>query len=377
MAVSAAGIIFSSLNNSTLSRLTGDRTVAAIPFACRYRLIDFCLSNMVNANISNINIVANYNYRSLLEHIGSGKDWDLARRDGGINLISPYQTAVSATAQVFSTHMQALKSMKKEYIDRFKEEYVVLMDSDHVLNIDLNDVIKAHEQSGAAITFVTQPISAEYTSKTPRMMVSSNNGKITDIALSSSYTPNNPELVLNIFVMKTIQLCKLIEEAEAHSIDSLTSMLLENVKNSDYRTYSYTEYVASVSSFLDYYNCSMQLVKDETARTSLLGKKNAPIFTRVHNSSPTVHGSNAKVENSLIADECVIEGTVINSVVFRGVYVGKGTVIRDSVLFHGTYVGKNAELNCILTDKDVHITDGVKLSGNTNLPFYVQKARKV
>ena len=377
MAISAAGIIFSSLNNNTLSRLTSDRTVAAIPFACRYRLIDFCLSSMVNANISNINIVANYNYRSLLEHIGSGKDWDLARRDGGINLISPYQTAVSATAQVFSTHMQALKSMKKEYIDRFKEEYVVLMDSDHVLNIDLNDVIKAHEQSGASITFVTQPITAEYTSKTPRMMVSSNNGKITDIALGSSYTPSNPELVLNIFVMKTIQLCKLIEEAEAHSIDSLTSMLLDNAKTSDYRTYSYNEYVASVSSFLDYYNCSMQLVKDETARTSLLGKKNAPIFTRVHNSSPTVHGANAKIENSLIADECVIEGTVINSVVFRGVYVGKGTVIRDSVLFHGTYVGKNVELNCIVTDKDVHITDGVKLSGNTNLPFYVQKARKV
>ena len=80
MAINAAGIIFSSLNNNTLSRLTSDRTVAAIPFACRYRLVDFCLSSMVNANISNINVVANYNYRSLTEHIGSGKDWDLARR---------------------------------------------------------------------------------------------------------------------------------------------------------------------------------------------------------------------------------------------------------------------------------------------------------
>ena len=100
MAFSAVGIIFSSLNDGTLSRLTNDRTVAAIPFACRYRLVDFCLSNLVNANISNIHIVANYNYRSLIEHIGSGKDWDLARRTGGIKVISPFQTATSSSLKV-------------------------------------------------------------------------------------------------------------------------------------------------------------------------------------------------------------------------------------------------------------------------------------
>ena len=144
MAISAAGIIFSSLNKNTLSRLTADRTVAAIPFACRYRLVDFCLSNMVNANISNIFIVANYNYRSLLEHIGSGKDWDLARRDGGITVISPFQTSYATSyPQMFSTHMEALRNMK-EYISELKEDYVVLMDSDTVLNFDLANVIKTH-----------------------------------------------------------------------------------------------------------------------------------------------------------------------------------------------------------------------------------------
>ena len=129
MAISAAGIIFSSLNDNTLSRLTGDRTVAAIPFACRYRLVDFCLSNMVNANMTNISVVSNYNYRSLVEHIGSGKDWDLARRTGGIKLISPFQTAYASKVNMFSTHMEALMSMK-EYIQEYKEDYIVLMDSD-------------------------------------------------------------------------------------------------------------------------------------------------------------------------------------------------------------------------------------------------------
>ena len=141
MSITAAGIIFSSLNENNLSRLTSDRTVAAIPFACRYRLVDFCLSNLVNANISNINIVANYNYRSLIEHIGSGKDWDLARRAGGINIISPYQTAKSSSLKIFATHLEALKGIK-DYIDEFKEEFVILMDSDRVVNINLAKIIE-------------------------------------------------------------------------------------------------------------------------------------------------------------------------------------------------------------------------------------------
>ena len=377
MAISAAGIIFSNLNNNTLSRLTRERTVAAIPFACRYRLIDFCLSNLVNANISKIHVVANYNYRSLVEHIGSGKDWDLARRAGGVKVVSPFQTATSSSAKLFATHMEALKSMKVEYIDQFKEDYVVLMDCDHVLNIDIKDVIKTHEKTGANVTIVTNAIDASYTSKHPRMMVSSVAGKVTQIALNDVYDERHPELSLGIFVMKTNYLRILIEEAEAYNLNSLTQLLLKNCKSSNYRTYKYNGFFASVSSFLDYYKYSMELVNNESARASLLEKREAPIFTRVHNSAPTAHTKTAKVSNSMIADECVIEGTVINSVVFRGVKIEKGAVVKNSVLFHGTTVCKNASLNCIVTDKDVVVSQGVTLSGNENMPFYIQKGRKV
>ena len=376
MAISAAGIIFSSLNNNTLSRLTNDRTVAAIPFACRYRLIDFSLSNMVNANISNIYIVANYKYRSLLEHIGSGKDWDLARRESGITIVSPFLTASGSETKMFSTHMEALKSMK-EYINEIKEKYVVLMDSDVALTIDVADVIRSHEQTGGDVTIVTSDVAPDYTAKNPRIMIASVAGKVTQLAMNAAYDERHPELALGIFVMETLYLRKLIEEAEAYNLNSLTMLLLKNCKSSNYRTYKYTGFAASVSSFLDYYKYSMELATNEKARDSLLGKKEAPIFTRVHNSAPTKHSSTAKVENSLIADECVIEGTVINSVIFRDVKIEKGAVVKNCVLFHGSHVGKNANLNCIVADKDVYITDGVTLSGNDNLPFYVQKGRKI
>ena len=376
MAISAAGIIFSSLNTNTLSRLTSDRSVAAIPFGCRYRLVDFCLSNMVNANISNINIVANYNYRSLLEHIGSGKDWDLARRERSINIISPFQTATSSDVKIFSTHMEALKSMK-EYINEFKEDYVVMMDSDNVLNIDLQDVIRKHELSGAEITLVTKLIDQNASFKHPRMMISTDSDKIVGIAMSSTYNADYPWLSLGIFVVSTTHLRKIIEEADAYNLNSLSGLLLQDCKTSNFMAYKFDGYAASVSSFLDYYRCSIELATDPSARESLLMRKDAPIFTRVHNSAPVVYKSGATVKNSLIADECIIEGTVINSIVFRGVKIEKGAVVKNSILFRGTYVERDAELNCIVTDKDVHVTEGVKLSGNDNMPFYIQKGRKI
>ncbi len=374
---SAAGIIFSSLNNNTLSRLTGDRTVAAIPFACRYRLVDFGLSNMINANISNISIVANYNYRSLLEHIGSGKDWDLARRESGVNFVSPFQSAANASeAKMFSTHLEALKSMRA-YITEMKEDYVVLMDSDNVLNINLQDVIREHEKSGANVTIVTRTVDKNYSAKHPRMMISSVAGKVIDIAMSAVYNDTHPELALGIFVMSTLFLRRLIEEAIAYDLNSFTAFLLKNCKTQSYKAYRYDGYVATVSSFLDYYRCSMEIVGDPVARETLFEKKEAPIFTRVHNSAPTMYKAESRIENSMLADECVIEGTVINSVLFRGVRVEKGAVVKNSVLFRGTHVSKGATLNCIVADKDVYISENVNLSGNENMPFYIQKNRKI
>ena len=376
MASSAAGIIFSSLNNNTLSRLTSDRTVAAIPFACRYRLIDFALSNMVNANISNIYVVANYKYRSLLEHLGSGKDWDLARREGGITFVSPFQTSHKGDNKMFSTHMEALKSMR-EYIDEIKEEYVVLMDSDTALTIDVTDIIHSHEATGAAVTIVTSLVSEDYTAKTARPMIASVAGKVTQIAMSNAYDERHPDLALGIYVMKAEYLRRVIEEAEAYDLNSFTMFLLKNCKSSNYMTYRYNGFAASVSSFLDYYKYSMELVNNEKARESLLWKKEAPIFTRVHNSAPTKHAPTAIVENSMIADECNIEGTVKNSVIFRDVTIEKGAVVENCVLFHGTHVCKNAKLNCIVADKDVLVSEGVNLSGNHNMPFFIQKGRKI
>lgn len=372
-----SGIIFSSLNSNTHSRLTANRTVAAIPFACRYRLIDFCISNMVNADIYNISVVANYNYRSLLEHLGSGKDYDLARRSGGINFVSPFQyIGHISEAKMFSTHLEALISMYK-YIEELNSEEIVLMDSDTVLNIDLKNVIAYHRSKQSLITFVTKPINEDFTSKHQRIMIRTENGQISDLALSENYEPMMPELYLGIAVINRLHLIQIIEEAIARNYNSLTSYIIKHYTEKNFYAYTFNEYAATLSGFTDYYRYSMELLNNSKARESLFNSKRGRIYTRIHNSSPKLYTDEAVVKNSMLADESVIDGTIINSIVFRGVRVEKGAIVKNSILFHGTHVAKNARLNCIVTDKNVYVSEGCELSGNESIPFYIEKGRKV
>ena len=141
--MSTAGIIFSNVHDNNIRELTSARTIASVPFGCRYRFIDFTLSNMVNSEIYNISVITNNNYLSLMDHIGSGKDWDLARRSGGIKMLPPNVTAYYNTRGNTSSRLEALKSVNYS-LSKIKDEFVVLSDCDVICNIDLNDIIEYH-----------------------------------------------------------------------------------------------------------------------------------------------------------------------------------------------------------------------------------------
>jgi len=170
----------------------------------------------------------------------------------------------------------------------------------------------------------------------------------------------------------------LLIEAEAHNYRSLTyDVIMKNASNGCYRTFKHNGYFAHISSFTDYFKNSLDLTTNRGAFYSLLGIPERRIFTRVHNSAPVSYLSGSSVANSLIADDCVIEGRVENSILFRGVKIGRGTVVKNSILFGGTTVGRDCELNCVVTDKSVTISDFCRLSGHESLPFYIGKMRRV
>ena len=377
--MSAAGIIFSNIHDANISELTRNRTMASVPFGCRYRLIDFTLSNMVNSNINNVSVITHYNYQSLMDHIGSGKDWDLARRSGGIKILPPFITAYANNRNsLYSTRLEALKSVHNS-ISKIPDDYVVLSDCDVICNIDLKDMIKNHAQSGADITIAVKKVSlTKEKAKINVIIDSDESGRITDVKAGLTNFEGEADINLNIMVMNREYLQEIVLDAIAHNYDSLTKdVLLKNVNRRVYRTYRYDGYFACISSSQDYYASSMELINNGDVRNQLFGVKNRPIYTKVRNSAPTYYSPEAKVKNSLIADGCQIFGEVENSIIFRGTKIGKGTVVKNCILFQDTFTGENVKLNCVIADKNVVIRDNKNLSGDETLPFYLAKGKMI
>ncbi len=377
--MTVVGLIFSNIHDRNITEMTRKRTMASVPFGCRYRLIDFALSNMVNSGIDKVGVVTHYNYQSLLDHIGNGKDWDLARRSGGIKILPPFITAYDSNVanRLYTTRLEALVTVSN-FINRCTEEYVVLSDCDIICNINLQKVLKAHEESGAELTVVTKNMFLTNEDAGKQTVVATDDkGYVLEVFDSTTNTTGIRTISTNIFVMKRTVLQSIILESLAHGHKSFTKDILSVMaKNRTLRAYNFEGYYASINSLAGYFSISMQLL-DAKVREGIFGIQYHPIMTKVRNSAPTKYTDSAKVDNSMIADGCVIEGEVQNSILFRGVKIGKGTVVKNSILLQDTYVGENCNLGCVITDKNVVIKDGRTLSGHETMPFFIEKEARV
>lgn len=372
--MSIAGLIFSNIHDGSLPELTGRRTMASVPFGCRYRLIDFALSNMVNSGISNIGIVTHYNYQSLLDHIGMGTDWDLARRSGGIKILPPFIAAYSngAAGKVYSSRLEALMGVMN-FISRAPEDYIVLSDCDVICNMDIEDMVSFHESRGADITIAVKHIKARE-HKLPRdaVLIRSENGKVTG---GETYVGNQEEfdISMNVMVIKRTLLYNLVLDAQAKGYSEFyRDVIGKNLDTLNVCAYEYEGYFSLISSLAGYFESNMKLL-ESSSRKGLFNVPGRSIYTKVRNSPPTKYCEEATVSGSLIADGCVIEGRVENSIIFRGVKVGKGSVVKNCILLQDTYVGDNVKLNCVISDKNVVIKDYRNLSGHPTMPFYIDK----
>lgn len=349
--------------------------MASVPFGGRYRLIDFALSNMVNSGISKVGVITHNNYQSLMDHLGTGKDWDLARRSGGIKILPPFITAYenSVANTLYTTRLEALMGVMN-FISRCNEDYIVLSDCDVICNIDMSDVIAKHADTGADVTIVTKNTYVGIEDAGKQIIVTHDeDGRITDTAEHSVTSVGFRDVCLNIMVINRTYLHNALLNAIAHSYKHFFSdIIAKNLKKDNIRVYEYDGYFSQINSLPGYFACSMELLKPDV-RADLFGVPSRPIFTKVRNSAPTKYMANASVSNSLIADGCVIEGTVENSILFRGVKIGKNTVVKNSIMFQDTYTGDNVSLNCVITDKNVIIRDGRDLSGHETLPFFIEK----
>ena len=373
--MTVAGLIFSNKQDQGFPEMTRRRTTASIPFACRYRLIDFPLSNMVNSDINTIGVVTHYNYQSLMDHIGAGKDWDLARRSGGIKILPPYVTAFEnhAAGKLYESRLEALMG-SVNFINRCGADYIVLSDCDVIMNIDLSAVIEDHIRNDAYITMVAKKVNVKdaYFGHNSDVLGINEEGRVTSLSYTAP-AKGNYYAHTNLMVVSRTDLQNIVSDSIAHRYTSFSNdIIIRQLKKKNIRAYIYDGFCASVNSLESYFNVSMKMLEDDV-RADLFANRDRQIFTKVRNSAPTKYDTGAKVSNSMIADGCIIEGEVENSIIFRGVHVGKGSVVKNCILLQDTHIADNVHLNCVVADKNVIVKAGRTLSGHETMPFFIDK----
>ena len=362
------GIIFAYESDPRLRELTQHRNSSSIPYGGRYRIVDFMLSNMVNAGITDVGLIVHASYQSMLDHIGSGKDWDLSRKHGGLRILPPFGYADRKNQVTYGGRMDALAGVYS-YLQKIRQEYVVLAGGDMAINLPLDDVFEQHLKSGADITAVCTNVPKG----DPRGCIYfsiGDNGLVSDVAVRPQTGLGCESL--DIFILSKSLLLSLVDHCTAHNIMGLGEGVLQAMCGTlKIVPYVYDGFVARVQSVAGYYERSMELL-DPAIRADLF-RPDRPIRTKDQSNPSTYYGENSSSINSLIADGCIIEGQVENSILFRGVYVAKGARISDCILMQGTTVKEGAILKNVITDKNVTIESGRMLMGHNNYPIAVEK----
>ena len=366
------GLVFANMHDTTLGDMTKNRTMGSVMFGGRYRLIDFPLSNMVNSGISEVGVITKSNYQSLLDHLGSAREWDLARKKGGLYILPPFGNVEST---LYRGRIEALYGAMS-FIKHSRAKYVILSDCDVVTNIDYKPIVAAHIESGADITAVAH--TGVYSSddiKTSTVFNVDADKNVTSVLINPDIS-GTCTTSLNVFVMSMDFLIETVNDAMARgNVSFERNILQEKCRELKIKIYEYDNYFSKLNSPESYFKSNMALLEPENARKLFVPKRS--IYTKVSDNAPVKYDLDSKVSNSLIADGRIIEGEVENSVLFRGVKVGKGAKVKNCILMQGTVVGDNAELSYLITDKNVSICENHILTSSPQYPMYVGKGASV
>lgn len=373
----ALGIIFPNSYDALVPELVAERSMASIPFAGRYRMIDFVLSSMVNCGIDNISILVRNNYRSLMDHLGSGREWDLTRKNGGLNIVPPF---AEKNIKVYSGRIDAIASILS-FLKNQKEKYVVMTDTNIAVNFDFNAMIKAHINSGADVTaaYIETEIpesakKADSSSKGLYYTFKVEDGFIKKIKINSK-ADGVQNLSMNIYVVDREFLIDEINTAFVHGFVYFErDILVPQLDKLKVHAFKFDGYAAVISDMKSYFDENMRLL--DNANLDALFAAN-PIYTKIRDDNPTRYIKGAKATNIMAADGCVIEGEVENSVLFRGVKVGKGAKVKNCVLMQDTVVEAGADVEYVISDKNVTITEDKELKGSDTFPVFIAKRQIV
>lgn len=367
------GIIIGFDGNNDLRELSEHRPVASVPFGGRYRVIDFMMSNLVNSGCYQVAVLMRDKYQSLLDHLGSGKDWDLSRKRGGMFLLPPNAFAPKSSPLVtenYRTSLEALGSIS-DMLNKNKSEHVLICSADIVANIPLDEVMKEHKKSEADVTIVC--------TKNPEggafdmFLDLSPRHEVEDIRNGDNMGGKCKYKSMGIYIMKRKYLQSLLSDCVTHNLRSFERDAMQHVfkRGDKVHGYVFDKYSAKIENVKGYFSASMDMLDKDIRDQVFL--KNRPILTKIYDEAPTYYGEDAEVSDSLIADGSRIEGTVENSIIFRGCTIAKDAVVKDSIVLPNSSIGEGVELSYVVTDKGVTVRENRKMMSSATYPVAIAK----
>lgn len=359
-----AGIIFANLGDEKLPELTAKRSLGSIPFGGKYRLIDFALSNMSNSGINTVGIITKNHFHSLMDHIGSGRAWDLSKRRSGVTILSPYND------NSFENRIMAMYQLHG-YFENLKEEYIVISSCECVQNFDYQKFFSNHLKKGADISIAYQKRNIPANETAPLALTLDEDGKITDMLIKFDGGENCNMAISSVIISKKLLLSLVKKCVSSNTLNFRQNILQDNVGKLNMYGYEVTGYCEHIASIADYFRINMSLMSKDVRKE--LFNPLRPIYTRVRDDMPSRYGLTSKVTGSLVAQGCKIYGEVEGSILSKGVTIGKGSVIKNCIIMQDTKIGENCNLSYAIIDKDVIIQDNRSLMGYETYPIYIAK----
>jgi glucose-1-phosphate adenylyltransferase len=326
---------------------------------------------MVNSSVAEVGVITKSNYGPLLDHLGSGRDWDLARKKGGLHLLPPY----SQTGGIYKGRLDALNNVWS-FVEHSCAKYVIMSNCDVITTIDFNPVLRQHKETEADITLVYSKGAYDCEKNSCATILEfDEDNRLKDVLVDPQIS-GECNMWLEMCIISRDFLKKIVSEAASRNQSSFTREILQGRKD-DYKImgFEHKSFFTKIDSVQSYYKANMLLL-DQNKKNALF-KPNLPVLTKIGDNGPVKYGLEANVKNSLIADGCIIEGTVENSILFRGVKVGKGTVVKNCVLLQSTKIGTNCSISSVITDKNVEISSDKVLTGSETYPLYIGKDGKI
>lgn len=359
------GLILADNKKISLGELSGPRALSAIPFAGRYRIIDFVLSNMVNSGIKNVGVLTYNKYKSLMDHLGTGAAWGLDRKNDGLHILPPY---VNSEVTDFNGDEELAGILN--FLRTSRATYVVVANSNIVLNTTFDEMIESHEKSGADISVMYNRDSNKYGS--PCYILDTDSDDFVKDMLFNPQKSSSDKCSLGIILLRRDVLVDIISKQMSHGtthfgIHSIVKLYDElKVKG-----FEYSGIALRINNVQAYFKSSMMLL-DESIRNDLFWKGH-PIYTKVKDEAPTLYFENAKVKNSILSDGCLVYGNVEESIVFRTATISKNTTIKNCIVMQDVHISENCHLENVILDKNSFVRPGVRLVGHNDYPVVIGK----